>query len=47
MVHGFAECSDNFFEMAYQFALNGFDVHLFDIEGFGFSSGTRGHGPDI
>lgn len=47
MVHGYAEYSDNFFELAYQFALNGFDVHLFDMEGFGYSAGTRWHGPSI
>ena len=39
--HGFAQCQDAFFETAFQFALNGFIVHLVDFEGFGFSSGKR------
>jgi alpha-beta hydrolase superfamily lysophospholipase len=47
MVHGFGEYSENYFELAYQFGLNGFDVHLFDIEGFGYSSGSRFRGPNI
>lgn len=47
MVHGFGEYSDNYFELAYQFALNGFDVHFFDLEGFGLSAGQRFHGPNV
>ena len=47
MIHGFAEYSENFFEIAYQFALNGFDVHMFDLEGFGSSSGLKAHGPFV
>ena len=41
MVHGFAQCSDVFFEAAIHFALNGFFVYLIDLEGFGFTGGTR------
>ena len=41
IVHGFAQCSDAFFEIALHFALNGFRVHLVDLEGHGFSGGTR------
>ena len=35
IVHGFGENSDIFLETALQFALNGFDVHLVDLRGFG------------
>ena len=41
MVHGFAQCQDVFFEAALQFALNGFYVYLVDLEGSGFSAGSR------
>jgi pimeloyl-ACP methyl ester carboxylesterase len=41
MVHGFAQCQDVFFEAALQFALNGYYVYLVDLEGFGFTGGTR------
>ena len=46
-VHGFSECSDTWFEMAYQLALNNFDVHMIDLEGYGWSAGARGKGPKI
>ena len=39
--HGLSQCQDTFIEMAIQFALNGFIVHLIDFEGFGFSGGKR------
>ena len=41
IVHGFGENSDIFLESALVFALNGFDVHLIDLRGFGFSGGAR------
>ncbi len=41
MVHGFAQCSDTFIEMGIQFALNGFQVHLVDLEGSGYTDGNR------
>ena len=41
MVHGFAQNSDAFFEMALQYALNGYHVFIVDLEGHGFSGGTR------
>jgi pimeloyl-ACP methyl ester carboxylesterase len=41
MVHGFAQCQDVFIEAALHYALNGFVVHLVDLEGFGFSGGCR------
>ena len=41
LFHGFAQCSDIWFETALQFALNGFIVHLIDFEGFGYSGGRR------
>ncbi len=40
-VHGFAQCSDVFMEMALTFALNGFSVHMIDLEGSGYSAGNR------
>ena len=46
-MHGFSECSDTWFEMGYQLALNNFDVHMVDLEGYGWSAGTRGKGPKI
>jgi alpha-beta hydrolase superfamily lysophospholipase len=41
MIHGFAQCSDVWFEAAFQLALNGYVVHLIDLEGYGLSSGSR------
>ena len=41
MLHGFGENSDLFLESGLQFALNGFDVHLIDLRGFGQSGGSR------
>jgi alpha-beta hydrolase superfamily lysophospholipase len=41
IVHGFGESSDFFIEPAIQFALNGFDCHLIDLRGYGFSAGVR------
>ena len=41
MFHGFAQCQDVFFEIALQYALNGFVVHLIDFEGQGYSGGKR------
>jgi pimeloyl-ACP methyl ester carboxylesterase len=43
MVHGFAENSMvSLFETAMHHALNGFDVYLADMKGYGYSSGCRG-----
>ena len=41
IVHGFAENSDIHLESAIQYALNGFDVHLIDLRGYGMSAGFR------
>jgi acylglycerol lipase len=41
IVHGFAECSDIHIESAIQYALNGFDVHLIDLRGYGLGGGYR------
>lgn len=41
LVHGFAQCSDVWFEMAMQMALNGYVVHCIDLEGFGYCAGSR------
>jgi len=41
MVHGFGENSDLFLEPAINYALNGFDVQLIDLRGFGLSCGPR------
>jgi alpha-beta hydrolase superfamily lysophospholipase len=41
IVHGFAECSDIHLESAIQYALNGFDVHLIDLRGYGLGGGFR------
>lgn len=41
IVHGFAQCSDTFFETALQLALNGYVVHLVDLDGSGYSAGSR------
>jgi alpha-beta hydrolase superfamily lysophospholipase len=43
MVHGFAENSmTSFLETAMHHALNGFEVVLADMKGFGYASGIRG-----
>jgi len=41
LIHGFAQCSDVFMEMALTLALNGFFVHSIDLEGSGYSAGNR------
>eukprot|EP00347_Sterkiella_histriomuscorum_P006574 403352255 len=41
IVHGYGENSDIHLESAIQYALNGFDVHLIDLRGFGMTGGTR------
>jgi alpha-beta hydrolase superfamily lysophospholipase len=41
IIHGFAESSDLFLESALHYAANGIDVHMIDLTGYGFSSGTR------
>jgi alpha-beta hydrolase superfamily lysophospholipase len=41
LVHSTGFDSDVFMEMALTFALNGFVVHLVDLEGFGHSAGQR------
>lgn len=41
IVHGFAENSDVHLESAMQYALNGFDVQLIDLRGYGMSGGFR------
>lgn len=41
IVHGFAENSDIHLESALQYALNGFEVHLIDLRGYGLSGGFR------
>lgn len=41
LVHGMNQCSDVWFEMAYTLALNGFVVHMVDLEGYGYSAGNR------
>lgn len=46
-MHGFSEESDIWLESAYQYALNGFVVHIIDNDGYGFSAGCRGAGPNI
>lgn len=40
-VHGIAQCSDDFLEVAMQMALNGLEVHLVDLEGSGYTAGYR------
>ena len=47
IVHGFGECSDIFLEPAMTYAMNGLDVHLIDLRGFGYSAGTRCGGNKI
>jgi acylglycerol lipase len=41
IVHGYGECSDIHLENAIQLALNGFDVQLIDLRGYGLSGGFR------
>lgn len=41
IVHGFGENSDIFLESAILYALNGFDVHLIDLRGYGLTGGPR------
>ncbi len=41
IVHGYGENSDIFLESGLQYALNGFDVHLIDLRGFGMTGGAR------
>lgn len=42
LVHGFNSCQDSTFtELALQFALNGIEVWMCDLRGFGLSSGER------
>lgn len=41
IVHGYGENSDIFIESAIQYALNGFDVHLIDLRGYGMTGGSR------
>lgn len=41
IVHGFGENSDVFLESAIIYALNGLDVHLIDLRGYGFTAGSR------
>ncbi|KRX08668.1 hypothetical protein PPERSA_07480 [Pseudocohnilembus persalinus] len=42
IVHGFGEHSGRFLSIADYFAKNGFEVHLIDLRGFGYSGGARG-----
>lgn len=42
LIHGFVQNQNNcFFESAVHHALNGFEVHMIDLKGFGYSGGTR------
>jgi pimeloyl-ACP methyl ester carboxylesterase len=41
LIHGFGENSDQFLESALHYAINGLDVHLIDLTGYGYSSGIR------
>jgi len=41
IIHGFGENSDLFLESALNYAINGLDVHLIDLTGYGYSSGIR------
>ena len=42
MVHGFCESSNStFLEAAFHHALNGFEVVMVDMKGFGYASGAR------
>jgi alpha-beta hydrolase superfamily lysophospholipase len=45
MVHGFSECSStSWWEAAMMYTLNGFEVVMCDVKGFGLSSGPRAGG---
>lgn len=44
MIHGLNQCSDTFFEMALHLALNGYFVHMIDLEGSGYCAGLRVNG---
>eukprot|EP01017_Pseudomicrothorax_dubius_P030013 TRINITY_DN3698_c0_g1_i1.p1 TRINITY_DN3698_c0_g1~~TRINITY_DN3698_c0_g1_i1.p1 ORF type:complete len:386 (-),score=48.37 TRINITY_DN3698_c0_g1_i1:185-1342(-) len=44
MVHGFSEHSTRYLNLAAKFALEGLDVHLIDLRGFGYSGGARANG---
>lgn len=39
--HGFGEHHEVYINFAIQFVLNGFEVHMADFTGFGYSGGTR------
>ena len=41
LIHGFAQCSDVWFETAFQMAMNGYIVHMIDLEGNGYCAGNR------
>lgn len=41
ILHGLGQSSDVFIEIALSFALNGFVVHMADLEGHGFTAGNR------
>lgn len=41
LIHGFAQCSDVWFEMALTMALNGYVVFMVDLEGNGYCAGNR------
>lgn len=44
LVHGFAEHSGKFINVAIHFALEGFEVHMIDLRSYGYSGGARaGH----
>lgn len=40
-MHGFAQCSDVFMELAINMAMNGYVVFAIDLEGYGYSAGAR------
>lgn len=40
-IHGLAQCSDVFFELALQMCPNGYELVMIDLEGYGFAPGTR------
>jgi len=44
MVHGFGEHQNAHLEMALHHALNGFEVLMVDLYGFGLTYGVRGAG---
>ena len=41
MLHGFAENHNTYFDTALHHALNGFEVIMIDMKGFGMSSACR------